>query len=88
MLASSVGEIPYMLSSEEGMAGVTFDLENGFINIEKLGQLIIQLANDSSLYDTILLRVVDAAKKFNIDLMLDKYEKLYKQVINTNSRGG
>lgn len=88
MLASAIGEISYMLSSKEGMAGVIFELENGFINIEKLGQLIIQLANDSSLYDTILLHVVDAAKKFDIDLMLDKYEKLYKQVINTNSRGG
>ncbi len=77
MLASAVGEIPYMLDSEHGVAGVIFELEDWTISVEQLGKLIADLANDTDKYSELLGRVPSAAAKFDFDEMVDKYENLY-----------
>lgn len=81
MLASSVGEIPYMLDSEIGMAGIVFELEDWMINVEQLGKLIADLANDAEKYDELLRNVPIAAAKFDMNAMVDKYENLYSEVM-------
>ncbi len=82
VLASAVGEIPYMLDSEQGLAGITFELEDWTISIERLGKLIADLANDPDKYSTLLGRVPTAAAKFDFDEMVDKYESLYNAVMD------
>ena len=83
MLASSVGEIPYMLDSEHGVAGIVFELEDWTISVERLGKLIADLANDNDKYCELLGRVPSAAAKFDFDEMVDKYENLYSMVVDT-----
>ena len=81
MLASSIGEIPSMLNSEKGLAGIIFGLDNWKINVEQLSEIIIDIANDSKKYREILSRTSFAAEKFNFKEMMDKYEKIYQNVL-------
>jgi glycosyltransferase involved in cell wall biosynthesis len=86
MLASSVGEIPCMLDSGNGIAGMVFELADWTINVERLGKLIADLANDTDKYSELLGRVPSAAAKFDIDTMADKYVNLYNTVIHNAVR--
>ena len=81
MLATAIGEISYMLNSAKGMAGAVFELDDGAIPIKEVGRTIALLANDIQKYNTLLDCVTDAAKKFDIGLMVDKYTDLYKRVL-------
>jgi glycosyltransferase involved in cell wall biosynthesis len=91
ILASNIGEIRYMLESSEGLAGELFDLEAWEIPIEALGQIILALANDPVAYQRILRCVPFASAKFNMGIVVDKYEEIYKQcqiAIESNSVDG
>jgi glycosyltransferase involved in cell wall biosynthesis len=78
VLASNIGEIRNMLATEKGLAGELFDLENGEIPVESVGQLILKLANEQDAYQALLGRVPLAAHKFNPERMVDKYEAVYR----------
>ena len=86
MLASAVGDIPYMLDSEHGVAGIAFELEDWTISVERLGKLIADLANDNEKYSELLGRVPGAAAKFDFDQMVDKYENLYSVAVENAGR--
>lgn len=81
VLASNIGEIRYMLDTDEGLAGVLFDLKTWVIDVEALGQLIVTLANDQQIYPGLLRCVPLAAAKFEVDVMVDKYEGVYRDVL-------
>lgn len=83
MLASAVGEIPCMLDSERGVAGIVFELDDWTISDERLGRLIADLANDADTYSELLARVPIAAAKFDFDEMVSKYENIYGTVLDT-----
>lgn len=83
MLASAVGEIPYMLDSKDGVAGIVFELEHWTISVERLGKLITDLANDADKYSELLRCAPSAAAKFDIDEMMKKYEELYSMAMDT-----
>jgi len=80
-LASDVGEIRYMLDSDEGLAGELFDLEEWQIPVEAVGQIILALANDPEAYQRLLHRVPLAAAKFDTGSMVDKYEAVYRSCL-------
>ncbi|TFW71664.1 hypothetical protein C3Y98_06140 [Methylotenera oryzisoli] len=79
-LGSNVGEIKNMLSTEIGLAGDVFDLDNGMIPIQNLAERIINLATNSDYYETLCKRVGAAALKFDINAMTDSYINVYKSV--------
>lgn len=81
MLASNIGEISQMLSTEKGYAGVLFDLENWEISVDKLSALIAKIATDAKYYQILLKEVPLAAKKFNIDEMVQQYDNVYSQIL-------
>ena len=60
--------------------GIIFDLENGKVPIEKLSKILITLANDDGEYKKICDRVQDAAEKFLIRRVAEKYIEVYKSV--------
>jgi glycosyltransferase involved in cell wall biosynthesis len=78
LLASNIGEISNMLATKDGFAGELFDLKNGNIPVESVGQIILKLANEPDSYQALLDRLPLAANKFNVDLMVDQYEAVYK----------
>lgn len=80
VLASAIGEIPRMLQTPQGDAGVVFDLNNWQIPIESLARLISDLANDGVRYKQLCRCVPYAASKFDPEQMASDYEKVYSKV--------
>ncbi len=81
VLASSVGEIRYMLGAGEGLAGEVFDLKDWEIDVVAVGQTIVSLANDVQRYQELKSRVPTAAAKFDPAVMVEKYEKVYRDIL-------
>ncbi len=85
MVASNVGEIAYMLGGGDGPAGELFDLDDWRIDSARLGGILAGLANDPERYRRALDRVPAAAAKFDLMAMLEKYEDVYKTVLDGHS---
>ena len=83
VLASSVGEISYMLGTKEGLAGDLFDLNNWKIPISNLANHIARLATDSHYYCSLLGKARIAAKKFDPELLKENYHTVYSSVLST-----
>jgi glycosyltransferase involved in cell wall biosynthesis len=81
VLASDIGEIRYMLDSNEGLAGEMFALENWEINVESVGKIILRLANDPLAYHRMLRCVPLALEKFEVSVMVDNYEQVYSEAL-------
>lgn len=86
VLASNIGEIRNMLESEDGLAGELFDLEDWAIPVETVGRIILKLANDQITYKGLLDNVPLAADKFDISVMVDKYEAVYSSSLTATKR--
>ena len=83
ILASSVGEISYMLGTEDGDAGDLFDLDNWKIPVTDLANRIARLATDIHYYRKLLDKAPVAAKKFNPELLKENYHTVYSSVLST-----
>jgi glycosyltransferase involved in cell wall biosynthesis len=75
ILASNIGEIEQMLRADEGLAGEVFDLEEWTIPVQRLGELIIKVAEDREHYHDMLERVPHAAAKVDSPTMVKDYER-------------
>lgn len=81
VIASNVGEIKNQLLDENGdIAGILFELENGKIPVEKLTNIIVQIANDKKLYEELRDRTASAATKFDIGSIAKQYLTIYRKV--------
>jgi O-antigen biosynthesis protein len=79
VLASDVGEIRYMLTTERGMAGILFPLaEEGGIDIESLARTIADLAADRTKVMRLQAQVPLAARRFNPRRMAESYDEVYR----------
>ena len=70
-----------MLQTNEGMAGLVFDLNNWEIPVENLAKLIGTIANDSSYYGRLVDCVNSAAQKFDPNRMVEDYERIYFDLV-------
>lgn len=82
VLASSVGEIPYMLQTEKGLAGALFELEGWNIPIDDLGKLIGELSCNPSLIKEMHAAVNLAAKKFDPYVLAEQYDAAYQEALS------
>ncbi len=80
VIASDVGEIPYMLSTSTGVAGAIFGLKDWQIPIEDLALQISDLARNPRLLAEMNARVPEAARRFDPTVMRDKYDAVYQSV--------
>lgn len=84
VLASTVGEIPYMLETEDGLAGSLFDLEEDWsINCDMLAGKIAELASDDAFYKTLKARTPKAAAKFDPKHLCEAYDRVYQRALST-----
>lgn len=83
MLASNIGEIVLMLEAEEGCAGTVFELVEGQVPVSTVAAIIAKYATDKITYQTHLNRVPSALKKFNPQVMIQKYDKIYQSLSKT-----
>ncbi|MEO8786757.1 MAG: glycosyltransferase [Chitinophagaceae bacterium] len=91
MLASNIGEIKKMMSTDSGPAGTVFNLEDGNIPITTVAEIIVRYIEEKNLYLQHLQRVPVAAAKFDSATMLKNYDAVYlelhKKNIHNASRG-
>lgn len=79
VLASDIGEIRYMLTTEEGPAGALFALDDAWqIDIEALAAQIAALAEDEAEMARLKARVPLAAARFDPRQMAEKYDAVYE----------
>lgn len=82
VLASSVGEIPYMLKTEQGLAGAMFDLHDWRINTVELAHIIGKLSVDPTVVSELKNNVQVAARKFDPYILAEQYDAVYRKVLN------
>ncbi|MDT1062037.1 glycosyltransferase [Paracoccus sp. CPCC 101403] len=86
VLASDIGEIRYMLSTNEGPAGALFSLDEEWrIDTEGLAQLIADLASEPGEIQRLKARVSTAVDRFDPQRMADNYDSVYRRV---TAKGG
>lgn len=88
MLASRIGEIATMLQGQGGLAGALFDLQDFTIDVPALGELIARLAADRDGYAAMRAEVAVAVRKFDPDVMTDKYELVYQDLLEAKQTEG
>jgi glycosyltransferase involved in cell wall biosynthesis len=82
-LATSLGEIPYMLDSPDGPAGVLVELKDGAVDIELFADKIAFLASDLDVYRQLCARVETAAHKFDPGILAEKHDAAYRGCITS-----
>ncbi len=80
IIATDIGEIRRMLTSDKGPAGELFALEEGRIPIHKLADIITRLAGDPVALERLKDEVQGAAMRFDPTLMRDRYDRVYQGV--------
>ena len=83
-VASNLGEIPQMLTTENGeMAGIVFDIANNRIPIKSVANIITALANDATYYGSILQNVSKLRESFLAKNSFQAYIDIYKKLANS-----
>ena len=80
-MSSTLGEIPYMLGSSDGPAGVLIDLHDTVINTPAWAEQVAALAADKQAYNALVDRVPQAAAKFDAAVMAQKHDKVYRSIL-------
>ncbi len=86
VLASSVGEIPYMLETEQGPAGALFELEDWSIPVDELGEFIGELSRNPARVREMRSSVPAAAKKFDPYVLAEQYDAAYQEALSVNNQ--
>lgn len=84
VLASAVGEIPYMLKTDKGDAGICFPLDEDWrLDTDALAQHIAELASNTEAYARLQAHVSAAAEKFSPDRLCTAYDAVYRNALRT-----
>ncbi|MEZ5572067.1 MAG: glycosyltransferase [Halioglobus sp.] len=81
-LASELGDIPYMLSSPDGPAGILVGLDGLEIDIASWAEKINALASDRKSNEILRSRVAEAASKFDSSIMAKRHDELYRSILS------
>ena len=77
-IASDVGDIRNMLTTEAGLAGEVIELDNWEIPIERSAQVLAAFATDRQKYGKSLSLVQDIANRYKIDVVASQYVRLFQ----------
>src|SRR6185437_11989610 len=77
-IASDVGDIRNMLTTEAGVAGELIELDNWEIPIEKSAQVVAAFATDGQKYAKSLSLIQDIASRYKIDVVASQYIRLFQ----------
>ncbi|WP_282410721.1 glycoside hydrolase family 99-like domain-containing protein [Pseudomonas sp. PS02303] len=78
-IASDVGDIKNMLSTQDDMAGEVVRLDDWEVPIEKAGEVIASFATDKARYAKVLELVPDVASRYKIDVVAKQYVDLFQR---------
>ena len=81
-VASNLGDIPKMLSCDEGLAGHLIPIRDGYCNPVDIAESIQNVLDGPQTLEYYRACARSAAKKFSWDGMLLTYEQVYRQVLD------
>ncbi len=81
-IASDVGDIRNMLTTEDGVAGEVIELENWEIPIEKTAHVVAAFATDKQKYLNAVALAKEVANRYKIDVVASQYIRLFKSSCN------
>ena len=81
VIASDVGQIRQLLSCENGFAGEIFELKNGKIPIETVGNIIASFVLNTEKYTRAQANAEKKKRDFSIQNTTQLYLDVYKKVI-------
>ena len=81
-VASNLGDIPKMLSCDEGLAGHLIPIRDSYCNPIDIAESIRRVLDGPQTLEFYRACAKSAAKKFSWDSMLLTYEQVYKQVLD------
>ncbi|WP_206364117.1 hypothetical protein, partial [Pseudomonas viridiflava] len=84
-----IGEIRSMLLTDDGMAGTLFELSEWEISVDKLADLVVELAApESGLLRNIRSQVPAAARKFDPEQLFKNYDIVYREALSLTQKSG
>ncbi|TXN71447.1 glycosyltransferase family 4 protein, partial [Methylobacterium sp. WL8] len=78
VIASDIGEVSNMLATKTGMAGRVHQLNDWAIDVEEVAKIILDLSNSLQSYNSLKAHVLEAFSKFDHNVMIDNYIKVYE----------
>jgi glycosyltransferase involved in cell wall biosynthesis len=82
-LTTCGGETSAMLSTPDGMAGVTIPLVNGKVDLAQYADAILTYCTDTARYDRDCGLALIASQAFSGERMAQAYEQLYRRALNS-----
>ncbi len=83
VIATRIGEVPQMLQSSKGEAGIVIDLESGVCPPEKLAKEMKFLHDNPSSLSEMGEKAKISAKKFDIEQCVESYVDFYKTLLKS-----
>ncbi len=72
-IASDIGEIRTMLTTDDGVAGAVFELDDWAVPVDTVARIVAEFATDANAYSRAKSLVTQAAERYRIDLVTKKY---------------
>lgn len=83
-IATAVAEIPNMLSSEDGMAGILVEsFPEGRANVSSLSNAMESYLREDGLYEQHCKGARKAFQKFSMETCIEKYNNLFHSIVGT-----
>ena len=80
-IATSVGEIRNILTTDTGLAGEVVELDNWEVPVKKVADAVVSLASNPAVYQAAKECARKAAKRYRIDLVAKQYLELFDRDI-------
>ncbi|EOA5554243.1 glycosyltransferase [Escherichia coli] len=78
-IATGVGEIKNMLTTDDGVAGQVIELEDWEVPVSQVAQVIATYATDSEALHLAEAMVEKAANRYKIDVVVEQYVSLFEK---------
>ncbi|WP_421193352.1 glycosyltransferase [Aeromonas enteropelogenes] len=78
-IATGVGEIKNMLTTDDGMAGQVIELDDWEVPVSQVAQVIATYATDSEALRLAEAMVEKAANRYRIDVVVEQYASLFEK---------
>lgn len=82
VIATDIAEIKSMIESKNEKAGKAIPLKNGKADVNELASEMLHLMNDKNYYNELSKNTKKFAKRFDMDLCIEKYKNLIEEEYN------
>lgn len=81
-IATAVGEIRNMLTTDQGLAGGVIELHDWNVPVDVAARKIVNFVTDANALEVAKAAVVKAAEKYKIDVVVKQYVSIFERTIH------